>query len=813
MPSIDFKKQLIPHAIAALIFLAVAVLFFAPVVLENKGLSQHDILQWEGAAKEIIDYREKTGEEALWTNSMFGGMPAYLISTVFSGDLVVYVQKALSLWLPSPVYLVFLCFVGYYIMMIAFRVRPWLAIPAALAFGLTGFVIIAIGAGHNIKIAAVAFMPLVMAGIHLAYTRNRLWGFILTSLGLALELRVNHLQITYYLLLIALIYGLSRLVIAIMEKEQVNFAKTTGILIVAALLAVGANIGRLWTVYEYGPNSIRGKSELTSTEEEKPSGLDKDYAFQYSNGIAEPIFLFIPNFFGGASQQDLGSNSNLEKALQKNGMDRRQIKSQVENAPAYWGDQPLTAPYYGGAVVVFLFVLGLFVLDKKVKYWILGAFVLGIVLSWGSNFSSVNYFLFDYLPGYNKFRSVTFAIVITVFAMILGGFLGLEKIINDGWSNQLQKKFLMAVGITGGFALLTALLAGMGGFAGPIDQRLAGFPDWYLPALRADRLSLMRMDALRSLFYVLASAAILWLYFKGKVKLNIALIVVGALVFLDMFLVDKRFIDADSFKRNPHKTNFTANAADQQILKDKNISYRVYNLMGAFNDARTSYFHQSIGGYHGAKMRRYQDLIEFGITPETSTLISGLQSGNPDFRQSNVINMLNTKYFIAGDQANAVIANPEANGNAWYVNEIRKVAGADEEMKVLNEINTKSTAVVDTTLFKTTKSKYSGANIIQLIEQKPNYLKYETNCFEDGFAVFSEVYYPTGWIAKIDDTEVDILRVNYILRGLEVGKGNHVIEFEFKPDSYYIGNKIMLFFNVVILLVFVGGVYLSVKKS
>ncbi|MEQ6120606.1 hypothetical protein [Reichenbachiella sp. MALMAid0571] len=813
MPSIDFKKQLIPHAIAALVFLAVAVLFFSPVILENKGLSQYDILQWEGAAKEIIDYREKTGEEALWTNSMFGGMPAYLISTVFSGDLVVYVQKALSLWLPSPVNLVFLCFVGFYIMMIAFRVRSWLAIPAALAFGLTGFVIIAIGAGHNIKIAAVAFMPLVIAGIHLAYTRNRLWGFILTSLGLALELRVNHLQITYYLLLIALIYGLSRLVIAIMEKEQVNFAKTTGILIVAALLAVGANIGRLWTVYEYGPYSIRGKSELTSTEDAKTSGLDKDYAFQYSNGIAEPIFLFIPNFFGGASQQDLGSNSNLEKALQKNGMDRRQIKSQVENAPAYWGDQPLTAPYYGGAVVVFLFVLGLFVLDKKVKYWILGAFVLGIVLSWGSNFSSVNYFLFDYLPGYNKFRSVTFAIVIAVFAMILGGFLGLEKMINDGWSNQLQKKFLMAVGITGGFALLTVLLAGMGSFAGPIDQRLAGFPDWYLPALRADRLSLLRMDALRSLFYVLASAAILWLYFKGKVKLNIALVVVGVLVFLDMFLVDKRFIDSDSFKRNPHKTNFTPNAADQQILKDKSLSYRVYNLLGAFNDARTSYFHQSIGGYHGAKMRRYQDLIEFGITSETSTLISGLQSGSPDFRQSNVINMLNTKYFVAGDQANAVIANPEANGNAWYVSEIRKVSGADEEMKVLNEINTKSTAVVDTTLFKTNKSKYSAANIIQLIEQKPNYLKYETNCFEDGFAVFSEVYYPTGWIAKIDDMEVDILRVNYILRGLEVAKGNHLIEFEFKPDSYYIGNKIMLFFNVVILLVFVGGVYLSVKKS
>lgn len=812
MLSLDFRGDIVPHIVAVLVFLTVSVLFFSPVIFENKGLSQHDILQWEGGAKEVLDYREKTGEEALWTNSMFGGMPAYLVSTKFSGDLMVYIQKLISLWLPSPVHLVFLCFIGFYIMMLAFRVRPWIAVPAAIAFGLTGFVIIAIGAGHNSKIAAVAFMPLVMAGIHLAYDRSRIWGFILTSIGLALEIRVNHLQITYYLLLIALIYGLVQLIYAIKNKTHVDFAKTTGVLIIAAGLAVGANIGRLWTVYEYGAYSTRGKSELSSNEEAKASGLDKDYAFQYSNGIAEPLFLFIPNFFGGASQQDLGSNSNLEEALRKNGIDRQQIKGQVENAPAYWGDQPLTAPYYGGAVVVFLFVLSLMVLDKRLKYWIVAAFVLGIVLSWGSNFSSLNYFFFDYLPGYNKFRSVTFTIIITVFSMVLGGFLGLEKILNEKWSNALQKKLLIAVGITGGFALLSVLLAGMADFKGSIDERLASYPDWYLTALRADRASLLRMDALRSLFYVLASAGLLWVYFKGKMKQIPLMVSIGVLVFLDMFLVDKRFVDADAFKRNPHKANFAANAADQRILQDKDLSYRVYNLLGGFNDARTSYHHQSVGGYHGAKMRRYQDLIEQGITKETSELINGLQSGTPNFRNNHILNMLNTKYYIVGDQANAALPNPEANGNAWFVNTIKYVAGADSEIETLNEINTKTEAVMDSLQFQSKSTSYSAANIIQLTEYKPNYLKYETTCFENGFAVFSEIFYPKGWTAKVDGMETDILRVNYVLRGMEVPAGSKTIEFEFKPASYHTGNTLMLFFNVLILLVFVGGVYVSLKK-
>lgn len=810
MQAFDFKKQLLPHAVAVLIFLLVCVLFFAPIFFEGKSMSQHDIVQWEGGAKEVIDYREQNGEEALWTNSMFGGMPAYLVSTRFSGDMLNIPYRIFTLGLPSPAYLVFASFLSFYIMMLCFGVRPWIAISAALAFGLTGFSIIGIMAGHNMKIAAVAFMPLVLGGIHLTFDRNKLWGFILTAIGLALQLKFNHLQITYYLLLMTLIYGLVRLIYVIKEKTYTDFVKTLGILVVAAILAVGANIGKLWTVYEYGQYSIRGKSELTSDVKERASGLDKEYAFQYSNGIMEPLFLFIPNFFGGASQQDLGSGSNLEEALRKNGLDRRQIKQQVENAPAYWGDQPLTAPYYAGAIVVFLFVFSLFYLDGKNKYWLLAAFLLGIILSWGSNLPSVNYLIFDYFPGYNKFRSVTFTIIISVFCMVLSGFLGLEKLISEGWSKHTQKQFLIALGITGGFALLSAVLAGIGSYNAPIDERLTSMPEWYINALRLDRASLLRSDALRTLFFVVSAAALIWFYFKGKVKLNLALIGIAVLVLMDMFLIDKRFIDSDSFKRGSQKSDFQATGADQQVLKDKS-DYRVYNLLGGFNDAKTSYHHKSIGGYHGAKMRRYQDLVENGIQNETSNLITGLQSGTPQFNNIQILNMLNTKYFIAGDQAEAVISNPLANGNAWFVSDVKKANNPDEEMNILNDINTKSTAVIDVTKFQTKETKYSAAHIIQLLEYKPNYLKYEATCFQDGLAVFSEIYYPHGWIAKIDGKEVDILRANYVLRALEVSEGEHEIEFEFRPDSYYVGNKIMMVFGLLILISFVGGVFLTFK--
>lgn len=813
MLNLSFKKDILPHIAAISIFLFVTVIFFAPVIFEDKELPQHDITQWRGGAQELIDYREKTGEEGLWTNSMFGGMPAYLVSIKFSGELLTYPYEIYRLGLPNPLYLVFTAFLSFYIMMKCFKVRFGLSVAAALAFGLTGFIIISIGAGHNMKVAAVAFIPLVIGGIHLAFDRDKIWGGVLTAIGLAMQIKFNHLQITYYLLILTVIYGLVTLIQAFKENTQKEFFKTLGVLVIAAVLAVGANFGKLWTVVEYGPYSIRGKSELSADVNDRKSGLDKSYAFQYSNGIMEPLFLFIPNYFGGSSRQDLGNDSNLEKALSKNGLDRRQITQQVKNAPAYWGDQPLTAPYYAGAIVIFLYVLGMLVLEGRIKYWLLSGVVIGIVLSWGSNFSSFNHFLFDFLPGYNKFRSVTFTIIMAVFCLITGGFIGLEKVLSTGWTKQIQNKLLIAFAATGGFALLSALFAGVGSYSGPVDQQLAAYPDWFLVALKADRQALLQADAWRTLFFVASVFVLIWVALKGKLKSQVAMIGIVCLVGLDMFTVGKRFISSESFVRKSRNHGFVASEADERILKDPAKGYRVYNLINGFNDAKTSYFHQSIGGYHGAKMRRYQDLIEDAISPETSVLINGLQNGNPDFSQIGVLNMLNAKYFLAGVTANAVIPNANANGNAWFVSEVKKVSNPDEEMAMVKSIDTKSVAVIDESIFSLSKTSFEKRGTITLTEYQPSRLVYITENAAEGLAVFSEIFYENGWVATIDGEETDIKRVNYVLRALDVPAGKHEIVFEFKPKSYYIGNKVSFFSSALIMLIFIGTIVLTFKKE
>lgn len=822
MPSIDFKNQVLPHLIAIFIFAFASMLFYMPMIFENKTLNQHDILQGMGSTRELVNFRATTGEEGLWTNSMFGGMPADFISIVYSGDLMIYVFKTLTLWLPYPVGITFISLICFYIMMLTFRVRPWLAISASLAFGFTTFLIISLAAGHNSKVRAIALMPLVFAGIHLAFNKNRILGFVLTALALSVQLKVNHLQITYYLVLITIFYGVNQLINAIKEKMLPDFLKTVGILIIATGLAVGTNIGRLWGIMEYSEYSIRGKSELKminknldkSKNEKKPlSGLNKKYAFEYSNGILEPLVLFIPNFMGGTLRQDLGKNSELEKTLRNNGVNRMQAKEQAKAAPAYWGNQPLSAPFYVGAIVVFLFVLSMFFLEGKQKYWMLTIIIFSIALSWGKNFSTFNYFIFDYLPGYNKFRTVTFVTSIVAFTMILSGFLGLEKLISEKWHAVNRKKFLYALGITAGFASLTALLAGMGSFSGAIDTQLIEYPAFFLSALKEDRENLMRMDALRSLFFVMAFAGVIWFYMKNKLSSTMAFILFGILIFLDLFMVDNRHLNDSNFKRNSKKSYFDANEADQLILQDKDLSYRVFYLFNPFNDARTSYHHKSIGGYHGAKMRRYQDLIENGITNELSEIIASLKSGSRNFAKAGIINMFNTKYLIAGDKANAVIQNPYANGNAWFVSKVKIASSPDEELIETNKIDTKSVAVMDNSNFKSKNTKYSAANIISLLEYKPNYLKYEATCSSDGLAVFSEIYYPKGWSAKIDGKVVDILRVNYILRALDIPSGNHIVEFEYRPESYYIGNKLMWGFNVLVLILFAGGIGFVIRNN
>ncbi|WP_158233287.1 YfhO family protein [Reichenbachiella sp. 5M10] len=807
------KKDLFPHLIAVLLFLIVTVVFYSPIFFENKVLPQHDIMQWKGSAQELKAYREATGEEGLWTNSMFGGMPGYLVNMEFSGELTKDVQQLISFYLPHPTGLILIAFLSCYVMLMVFGVRSWVAIAGALAFGLTSFSIISIGAGHNSKVAAVAYMPLILAGVHAAFSNRRFLGFALTALGLALQLRVNHLQITYYVMLMVLVYGLFVLIRSVKEKTLPHFLKTVGFLLVAVVIAVGANLGRLWTILEYSPYSMRGKSELTVQGEAPKSGLDKDYAFQYSNGIFEPLVLFIPNFFGGSSQQDLGKNSNLEQALKKQGANRQQIKEQVERAPAYWGDQPLTAPYYAGAIVVFLFVLSLLVLDQKYTRWVMVVVVLSILMSWGKNFETFNYLIFDYLPGYNKFRSVTFAIIMAILAMILSGFMGLEKMLGSTWDKTLQKRFLMATAIVGGFALLAALAAGMGAYRGAIDVRLASYPAWFIEALREDRASLLRVDAFRSLFFVAAAAAVIWFHHKQKLSKTLAYGLMIALVLVDMFGVAKRYLNGDSFVRDTASAEFAQTEADERILRDEDLDYRVLNLMNPFNDAKTSYYHKSVGGYHGAKMQRYQDLIEANISPEVSMVIGGLQEGKVNFEKANVLNMLNTKYFKAGERAAAVIPNPAANGNAWFVRDILEVKSPDDELMALVGMNTKEEAVVDVSKFDLAVAGYDSTAQVALKSYAPNRLVYESNSDQAGLAVFSEIYYPKGWTATVDGQEIDILRANYVLRALELPAGRHEVVFTFAPQAYYVGNTMTWIFNVILLLSCVVYVVVSFRGS
>ncbi|MDX1627138.1 MAG: YfhO family protein [Fulvivirga sp.] len=803
MKKIEFTKQILPHLIAVLTFLLVTIIFFNPFFFDNVNLDQHDIKQWKGGAQELIEFREQTGEEGLWTNSMFSGMPGYLVNVSWSDGIIVGIKKILAAGLPHPVRNIFLAFISFYILLLAFKVRPYLAIGGALAFGLSSFMIIGLGAGHNARIGAIAFMPLVLAGIHITFKRHVILGFGVTATALALELRENHLQITYYLLLMVLIYGIIMLIDFIKQRKLISFAQKTGILIIAAVLAVGTFAGKFWSTYEYSQYSMRGPSDLTTTAGENTQGLKKDYAFQYSNGIFEPLTLIIPNFRGGASSHLLVQDEDSEvlRALQRSG-DPQTANQLARYTSAYWGSQPLTAPYYAGAVICFLFVLGLLFADKKYVIWLSIATALAIMLSWGENFKAFNYFMFDHFPGYNKFRSVTFALIMALVAMPLLGFMGLEKLLQQGLSKQTQKKFLIALGITGGFTLLIVLFAGMADFMKPGEEQL---PAWFLNALTEDRESLMRSDALRSLIFILIAGMIIFLRLKEVISSNISALLLGLVILIDLAVVDRRYFGEENYKRSTDRSFFVATEADQVIHQDKD-HFRVYNLRSPMNEARTSYHHSSLGGYHGAKLRRYQELYDYCVQGETQELISGLQSGSRDLSPFGVINMLNARYLTFGAGRNAVIRNPSALGNAWFVEKLVTVNTADEALAKTCIIPTDSVAVINTSEFEINKTSFNDQGAIELIAYAPNELHYKVSTSADAFAVFSEIYYPKGWEATIDGAPVDILRVNYILRGLEIPAGDHEIKFVFAPKAYYIGDKITFASSLALLIVLLGSI-------
>ncbi|MCX8490988.1 MAG: YfhO family protein, partial [Cyclobacteriaceae bacterium] len=805
-------SDILPHVIAVVIFLLVTVFFFSPIFFESKSLSQPDIQQFQGGSKTLSDYRNSTGEEGLWASNMFSGMPAYLVSLKWSDGPVVWTKKIMGLFLPHPVNNILIAFLCYYILLLAFRVRPYLAITGALAFGLSSYLIIGLSAGHNARIGAIAFMPLVLAGIHLTFSGKKMLGFGVTAMALALHLRENHLQITYYLVLMVAVYGLVQLVYAFRAKQITDFFKTLGLLIPAVIIAVGTFFGQFWSITEYTRYSIRGPSELVKPNTKaQPSGLSKDYAFAYKYGVLESFVLMIPDFYGGSSMKSLvqDENSATYKALVNSG-DNETANKLANYATAYWGPQDFAGgSYYAGAIVIFLFVVGILFADKKFVWWLVPLSALSLMLSWGDSFSTFNYFMFDYFPGYNKFRSVNFALVIILLAMPLLGMIGVERLLTNGVDKETKKKLLIALGTTGGFCLVLILFAGFGSFLKDSEGQL---PVWFTKAMSADRRSFLRADAFRSLAFIVS--IFIMLYFNVEKKVS-ELGFYAFLIFmitLDIAIVDRRYFSKDNFQRKRDNSYHANSAADDEILKDKSY-HRVYNLQNPMAEARTSYNHHSLGGYHGAKLRRYQDLYDSCLLRETQQLYRDAQSGGLDFKKYGVINMLNAKYVKYGDEAGNIIPNPEANGAVWFVKEMVAVNSPTEELKKTGEVNTRTSAVIDNSKFNVQNFGYDSLSSIELREFKPAYLKYESQSSTNGLAVFSEIYYPKGWNAFIDGKEASLFRANYVLRAMEIPQGKHTIEFKFQPQPYTVGNKVTLASSWVALFVLLSCVGLSIKKE
>lgn len=806
---IDFSRDVLPHLLAVLLFLLVTVVFFSPVFFENKALNQHDIQQFLGSSKALRDYRDATGEEGLWAGAMFSGMPAYLVNLQWSDDVVKGLKKTLSVFLPHPIANIFLAFVCYYILLLSFRVRPFLSIAGALAFGLSSFMIIGLIAGHSARIGAIAFIPLVVAGIHQTFSGQRALGFTVTTVAMALHLRENHPQMTYYMIIFVAGYGLMQLALAAREKQFAGFFRNVGLLIPAVVLAAATFFGQFWAIKEYSRFSIRGPSELLNTGEGDAAGLSKAYAFEFSNALSEPFVLLIPDFYGGASSNYLirDEKSDTYAALLNTG-NNEAFNQLAPYTSSYWGPQRLSAPYYAGAVICLMFAIGLAFAERKYVIWLASMALVGIVLSWGEHFALLNYFLFDILPGYNMFRSVTFTLVLTLLALPLLGMIGLEELLAKGWNKEVQKKLLWMLAVPG-FCLLMAMTGGFGEF---LKTEEAQLPVWLRTALRNDRMDLLRSDAWRSFWFASLSFGLVFAASRKWIKDGVLGWLVVTLILLDLGTVDKRYLTKDSFQRK-RPAAFPLTAASQAILRDADY-YRVFDIQGFMNDASASYYHNSIGGYHGAKLRRYQDLVDSCVSKETQEMINGLRQGGADFSNYGVLNMLNVKYIMYGSEAGNVIPNSAANGPAWFVRNLVLVNSPAEELRATGDENTRTTAVVDQTKFKVGPlTSFDSAATVRLTDHKPSVMKYEANSSTGGLIVFSEIFYPRGWHAFVDGKEVPLIRADYVLRAVEIPAGAHTIIMRFEPKPYVVGNKVTMAASWVLLLVVLGGLGWSLKRK
>ena len=797
MQKINFKNAL-PHLLGLAIFLLVTVIYFQPL-FQGKKVYQGDIVNFIGMSQELKEFRAETGEEALWTNRMFSGMPAYQISYNTPSNLTHYADKVMSFNFPRQASFVLLAFIGFYILLITMGISPAFAIVGALGYGLTTYLFIIIEAGHNTKAHAMAYVAPVIAGVLLAYKGKFLKGAALTSLFLALQFKANHVQISYYLLMMLILLAVFEFASAYKRDELKQFFKATLFLLFAAVLGIGSNIEKLWSTIDYGKYSTRSQSELTidGDQENKTSGLNKDYATSWSYGKMETFNLMIPNFMGGASGSPLTKDSETYKVLKKRNVPN--AKNVIKRMPTYWGAQPFTSgPVYIGAIMCFLFVLGAFLVKGKLKWWLLSCTLLSFTLAWGNNMMWLTDFFLEYVPGYNKFRTVSMILVIAELTIPLLGFVAIKQIIENKFENQeLIKSLKYSIGITAGLCLLFAFVgSSLFNFSSAADTQ---YPDFLVSALEVDRASLMRSDSLRSLVFILLAACSIYLYHLKKIKLMPFAILLGVLVLADMLPVNNRYLNSEDFvKAKKMDTPFQKTAADIEILKDKELNFRVYNTTERIDaGARTSYFHNNLGGYHGAKLKRYQELIDMQIA-----------KGN-----SSVIDMLNTKYIIRKSSSGAMLAlkNPSQLGAAWFVSSAKVVKNADDEMRALSTFNPSSEVLIDKR-YNLEERTYNATGSINLSSYKPNHLVYDVTAEDESFAVFSEIFYDKGWNAYVDGVLKDHYRVNYVLRGMPLPKGAYSIEFKFEPQSVALGSSIALVCSTLIYLLLASMFYFSMNK-
>ena len=831
-------KKLLPDLIAILAFFLLSFAYFFPADIENRILFQHDTAAGAGAGQEVKEYYEQTGERSRWTNSLFGGMPMYQIAPSYdSTKSLQWVQKAYQLFLPDYVCLTFMLMLGFYILLRVFGIPVWLAGLGGIMWAFSSYFFILISAGHIWKFITLAYVPPTIAGIVLAYRGKLLWGGILTALFVALQITSNHVQMSYYFFFVILFFVGAYFEKAWRTKTLPQFFKASAVLIVAALVGIAANVSNLYHTYAYSKETMRGKSELVQTGDaakQTSSGLDRDYITQWSYGIDETLTLLVPNFKGGASAALSQSETAMSKA-------NPMYSSLYGSLTQYFGTQPMTSgPVYVGAFVLFLFVLGCFIVKGPLKWALIGATFFSIVLSWGKNFMPLTDFFIDYVPLYNKFRAVSSILVIAEFTIPLLAIFALKRLLEEPEILKQEKKPLgISLLLTAGIALLLAVAPGSIGsgyvpaqeaqmLQNAVNQQMipANELSGILANLGEMRAELVSSDALRSFIIIGIGCSLLWLYASGKLRSSLTIAGITILCLADMWGVNKRYLNDAQFVPHSIRTEtFTKTNTDELILQDTSLDYRVLNFAtSTFDDNNTSYWHKSVGGYHPAKLRRYQEMIEHHISPEMQAAYkaiatAGGEMDSVDANKFRILNMLNTKYFIfpAGQQRQTVpILNPHAYGNAWFVNKVQYVNNANEEIDALDSIIPTETAVVDArfkdVLKGTTESYKDSLSSIRLTSYTPNRLTYETNNAQDGIAVFSEIYYPDGWHVTIDGQPAELARADYILRTMYVPAGQHTIEMRFDPTSLHVTEGIAYGALALLVIGIIVAVLIAKRK-